>query len=122
MLDLCRIHVFLTSVFVHGPCSLSPSLIMSYSHRMAWVEKDLKDGLVSTPCLIFLCGFVTLSLFERIFFLSAQLHVLPAAGQCSPTVVCGSAADGSQREGDAALWRARCNNSGRSSEGTHVQG
>lgn len=35
MLDLCRIHVFLTSVFVHGPRSLSPSLIMSYSHRMA---------------------------------------------------------------------------------------
>lgn len=48
------------------------------------------------------------------FFVPTQLHVLPVAGQCSPLAVPGAAAGGSQREGDAALWRTRGSNSGRS--------
>lgn len=34
---------------MRGPRSLSPSLILSYNPRMAWVEKGLEDHLVSTP-------------------------------------------------------------------------
>lgn len=48
------------------------------------------------------------------FFVPTQLHVLPIAGQRSPLAVHGAAAGGSQREGDAALWRTRCSDSGRS--------
>lgn len=49
------------------------------------------------------------------FFVPTQLHVLPIAGQCSPLAVHGAAAGGSQREGnDAALWRTRGSDSGRS--------
>lgn len=48
------------------------------------------------------------------FFVPTQLHVLPTAGQCSPLAVHGAAAAGSQREGDAALWRTRGSCSGRS--------
>lgn len=69
-----------------------------------------------------MCGFTAVPLPEGIFFVSTQLHVLPVAGQCSPLVVSGSATDGSQRESDAAVWRTRCNDSGRSSERTRGQG
>lgn len=51
---------------------------------------------------------------QGMFFVPTQLHVLPTAGQCSPLAVHGAAAGGSQREGDAALWRTRGGHSGRS--------
>lgn len=55
------------------------------------------------------------------FFASVQLHVLPVAGERSALVVSGSATDGSQREGDAALRRTCGNKSGRSFESTCAQ-
>lgn len=96
-----RIHEFLTSAFLHAPRSL-PHHFFSVLHSV--------------------CGLTAVPLPEGIFFVSTQLYVLPVAGQCSPLVVSGSATDGSQREGDAALWRTRGNNSGRSSESTRAQG
>lgn len=55
------------------------------------------------------------------FFVSAQLHVLPVAGERSALVVSGSATDGSQRKGDAALRRTCGNKSGGSFESTCAQ-
>ena len=69
-----------------------------------------------------MCGFTAVPLAEGVIFVSPQSHVLPVAGQCSPLVVSGTATDGSQREGDAAIWRTRDNNSGRSSESSRAQG
>lgn len=75
----------------------------------------------TTSSLSYLCGFTAVALLERMFFVSAQLHVLPTAGERSALVVPGSATDGSQREGDAALRRTCGNNSGRSFESTCAQ-